>query len=77
VHEGEQVKAGQPLVEISANLVSASMGDTHAVISAQLRAQQAQVRTTLANLKSQMRRTGTIGNFCGRRCGVQRVHESG
>src|SRR5690348_14211087 len=53
VHEGERVKAGQPLVEISANLVSASMGDTHAVISAQLRAQQAQVRTTLANLQPQ------------------------
>ena len=53
VHEGERVKAGQPLVEISADLVSASMGDTHAVVSAQLRAQQAQVRTTLANLQPQ------------------------
>ncbi|HJR12881.1 MAG TPA: HlyD family efflux transporter periplasmic adaptor subunit [Rhodanobacteraceae bacterium] len=53
VHEGEQVKAGQPLVEISADLVSASMGDTHAVVSTQLRAQQAQIRTTLANLKPQ------------------------
>ncbi|MGH8124783.1 MAG: HlyD family secretion protein [Rhodanobacteraceae bacterium] len=53
VHEGEQVKAGQPLLEVSANLVSASMGDTHAVVSAQLRAQEAQVRTTLAGLKPQ------------------------
>ena len=53
VHEGERVKAGQPLVEISADLVSASMGDTHAVVSAQLRAQRAQIRTTLANLQPQ------------------------
>jgi membrane fusion protein len=53
VNEGEQVKAGQPLVEVSANLVSTSMGDTHAVVSAQLHAQQAQIRTTLANLQSQ------------------------
>ncbi|MGH8146146.1 MAG: HlyD family secretion protein [Rhodanobacteraceae bacterium] len=51
VHEGQHVKAGQPLVEISANLVSASMGDTHAVVSTQLRAQEAQVRITLANLQ--------------------------
>jgi membrane fusion protein len=53
VHEGQQVAVGQPLVEVSANLVSASMGDTHAVVSAQLRAQQVQLRTTLANLQPQ------------------------
>jgi membrane fusion protein len=53
VHEGNRVSAGQPLVEISADLVSASMGDTHAVVSAQLRAQQVQLRTTLANLQPQ------------------------
>jgi membrane fusion protein len=53
VHEGEQVKAGQPLVEVSADLVSTSMGDTHAMINARLRAQEAQVRITLANLKPQ------------------------
>jgi membrane fusion protein len=53
VREGERVKAGEPLVEVSADLVSTSMGDTHAVVSAQLRAQQAQVRTTLANLRPQ------------------------
>jgi membrane fusion protein len=51
VHEGQQVAVGQPLVEVSANLVSASMGDTHAVVSRQLRAQKAQLRTTLANLQ--------------------------
>ncbi len=51
VREGQHVAVGQPLVEVSANLVSASMGDTHALVSEQLRAQQAQLRTTLANLK--------------------------
>ncbi|HJP99380.1 MAG TPA: HlyD family efflux transporter periplasmic adaptor subunit [Rhodanobacteraceae bacterium] len=51
VHEGQHVKAGQPLVEVSANLVSASMGDTHAIVSKQLRAQKTQLRTTLANLQ--------------------------
>lgn len=55
MHEGERVKAGQPLVKISADLVSASMGDTHAVVRAQLRAQQAQIRTTLANLRPQVK----------------------
>lgn len=53
VREGEQVEAGQPLVEVSADLVSVSMGDTHAVISTQLRAQEAQIHTTLANLRPQ------------------------
>lgn len=53
VHEGERVAAGQPLVEISADLVSASMGDTHAVVSAQLRAQEAQVHALLADLQPQ------------------------
>ncbi len=53
IHEGERVKAGQALLEVSANLVSATMGDTHAVVSTQLRAQEAQVRITLAGLKPQ------------------------
>lgn len=54
VYEGEQVAAGQPLIEVSSRLVSASMGDTHAVISAQLHAQEAQLRTTLADLQPQV-----------------------
>jgi membrane fusion protein len=53
VHEGEQIEAGQPLIEISADLISASMGDTGAVVSARLHAQEAQVRTTLVNLQPQ------------------------
>lgn len=53
VHEGEQVDAGQPLLEVSSNLVSASMGDTHAMVSTQLRAQEAQIRASLADLQPQ------------------------
>jgi len=53
VHEGGQVDAGQPLLEVSSNLVSASMGDTHAVVSTQLRAQEAQIRASLADLQPQ------------------------
>lgn len=52
VHEGERVHAEQPLVEISANLVSAS-GNTYEQIGAQLRAQEAQVRASLASLQPQ------------------------
>lgn len=53
VHEGERVKAGQRLVEVSADLIS-SMGNTHTVVGAQLRAQELQVRTTLGNLQPLM-----------------------
>lgn len=53
VHEGQRVRAGQALIEVSANLVSARMGDTHAVVAAQLRAQETQVRASLAGLQSQ------------------------
>ncbi|WHZ18939.1 MAG: putative Co/Zn/Cd efflux system membrane fusion protein [Rhodanobacteraceae bacterium] len=53
VDEGTQIKTGQPLIEVSAGLVSASMGDTHALVSTQLRAQETQLRTTLANLEEQ------------------------
>lgn len=53
VREGQRVRAGQPLIEVSANLVSASMGDTHAVVAAQLRAQEAQVRASLTELQPQ------------------------
>ena len=54
VHEGQHVTAGQPLVAVAANLVS-SMGDTHAVVATQIRAQEAEVRATLANLQPQAR----------------------
>ena len=53
VNEGQRVAAGEQLVEISSDLFSASMGDTHALVSSQLRAQQSQLRTTITNLKPQ------------------------
>jgi membrane fusion protein len=53
VREGDPVAAGQPLVEVSGDLDSASMGDTHALVSAQLRAQKEQLGMILANLQPQ------------------------
>lgn len=52
VHQGEQVRAEQPLAEVAANLVSAS-GNTYAQIGAQLHTQEAQVRASLADLQPQ------------------------
>lgn len=54
VHEGERVTTGQPLVEVSANLVSAS-GDTYQQIATQLRTQEAQVRASLDDLRPQIK----------------------
>lgn len=51
--EGAHVRAGQVLLAISGDRSSAAMGDTGATVSAQLRAQQTQVRTTLAGLQPQ------------------------
>lgn len=53
VEEGAGVAANQPLVEVSANLISTAVGDTHAVVSAKLRAQETHVRTTLDSLQEQ------------------------
>lgn len=52
VHEGQHVAAGQPLVAVAANLVS-SMGNTHAVVASQIRAQEAELRATLTTLQPQ------------------------
>jgi membrane fusion protein len=52
VHEGEHVRAEQPLAEVAANLVSAS-GNTYAQIATQLRAQETQMRASLADLQPQ------------------------
>lgn len=51
IREGEHVTAGQTLVDISGDIVSASMGNTHAEISAQLRLQKTQLLATLADLE--------------------------
>jgi membrane fusion protein len=50
VHEGERVHAGQTLVEVSSNLISASMGNTYSVVAAKLRAQEAEIQATLQAL---------------------------
>lgn len=49
VREGQQVSAGQPLIEVSGDL-STSMGETHAVVGRQLRDEEAQLRATLADV---------------------------
>lgn len=51
VHEGERVHAGQALMTISSERVSASMGDTAADISTQLRAQRTRLLADLANVQ--------------------------
>jgi membrane fusion protein len=75
VHEGQHVVLGQPLLEVSASLVSASMGDTHAVISKQLRTQEAQLRTTLANVQPE---TDAEANDLRARIGMLRaqIHQT-
>lgn len=59
VREGDTVIEKQALAEISADLVSTSLGDTRALVSTQLRSQQAQLRTTLRDLQSQADATAT------------------
>ncbi|OZB61370.1 MAG: HlyD family secretion protein [Lysobacterales bacterium 14-68-21] len=49
VREGDQVQAGQPLVDISGEQVSASLGDTDASITAQLEIKRDRLRSDLAN----------------------------
>lgn len=58
VHEGQTVAAGQPLAEISADL-NTTLGNTHEVVDAQLRAQETQARVTLANLQPQTKAQAT------------------
>lgn len=59
VREGEVVRAGQPLVEISGEQVSASLGDTDAAIAAQLKIKRKHLQADLgeqqrlANLQAQ------------------------
>lgn len=54
VTSGMQVQAGQVLLAISADRSSEAMGDTDAVIDAQLRSQESQTRATLQGLPLQV-----------------------
>lgn len=47
VHEGQIVRKGDPLVEISTDQNSASLGNTHALVGAQLGLQQAHLKQDL------------------------------
>lgn len=51
--QSETIEATQPLVEVSAELIS------HAVVSSQLRAREVNVRTTLTELKPEARAQAT------------------
>ncbi|HET7332250.1 HlyD family secretion protein [Dyella sp.] len=53
VREGETVSAGQPLVEISGDLATLGMGNAHAVVSGELRDQEARLHATLADVEPQ------------------------
>lgn len=47
VHEGQSVRKGDPLVEISSDQDSATLGDTHALVGQQLGLQQAHLKQDL------------------------------
>lgn len=49
VHEGDQVHAGQPLVEISGDQSSAALGDTDATITAQLEIKRSRLKADLTD----------------------------
>lgn len=51
VHEGQPVRKGDPLVELSSESDSATLGDTRARISAQLRSQRARLQADLVAQK--------------------------
>ncbi|HEX7340334.1 MAG TPA: HlyD family efflux transporter periplasmic adaptor subunit [Rhodanobacteraceae bacterium] len=55
VHEGQVVQAGQPLVEISGDHDSASLGATQALIGRQLDAQAKRLQSQLANQRQSAR----------------------
>ena len=56
VGEGERVAEGQAIVEVGAKLDSAGLGDTHALIDAQLHEQQASLDADLAEQFAQSQR---------------------
>lgn len=49
VHEGQQVKAGDVLLELSSDQDSATLGDTHALVGQQLDTQRARLQADLIN----------------------------
>lgn len=51
VHNGQQVQAGEALLELSSRQDSAMLGDTHALVARQLEIQRAGLRADLINQK--------------------------
>lgn len=51
VHDGQQIKAGDVLLEISGDQDSAALGDTHALVAQQLDLQRSRLQADLANQK--------------------------
>ncbi len=49
VHDGQRVKAGDVLLELSSDQDSAALGDTHVLVGQQLDAQRARLQADLAN----------------------------
>jgi membrane fusion protein len=49
VHDGQRVKAGEVLIEVSSNQDSAALGDTHALVGQQLDAQRARLQADLTD----------------------------
>lgn len=52
VHEGQRVRAGDPLAEVSGELDSAAFGGTHAEISTQLQRQRVRLESDLADQRT-------------------------
>lgn len=49
VHDGQRVKAGEVLLELSSNQNSVALGDTHALVGQELNAQRARFQADLIN----------------------------
>lgn len=55
VRDGQSVRKGDPLIEISSDLDSAALGDTHALVGRQLDLQQQRLQEDLGNGQQQAR----------------------
>ena len=55
VHEGQHVRRGQPLLDLTGDTDSTTMGDVHARISASLRAQQTELASDLSTQRQSSR----------------------
>ena len=61
VHDGQTVKAGEVLLELSSEQDSAALGDTHALVGRQLAAQRARLQADLLNQQKLSRQQAAAG----------------